>query len=288
MSFEPLRITLKQHKIALGTVQFGLHYGISNTQGVTPLSEVKSILTACREQGVTMIDTASAYGDAEHILGDAGVNEFQVVSKFMPNGGVEEVEKQLAHSLENLGVSRLYGYLAHRPTELLKQPWEWALLQEKKSQGIIQKLGFSLNRPAELHELLDRGYYPDIVQVPYNYLDRRFEADFENLKKAGVEIHTRSAFLQGLFFMDPTKLPDFFEPLKPVLTNLHKTVPNLFGELLKFVIDNTMIDYVVVGVESLNQFNANLKNLLNADKHLGNNNIGINENILIPSNWPKY
>lgn len=277
---------MKINKLALGTVQFGLDYGIANKRGKTPFREIKSILELCRNNGISLLDTASAYGDAEHLMGVAGIADFKVVSKFLPNSGKDALEKQLAATLLNLKTEQLYGYLAHRPVELLKQPWEWTLLQEKKASGTIQKLGFSLEKPTDLHALLDNDLIPDLIQVPYNYLDRRFEADLEILKKEGIEIHARSSFLQGLLFMDPQQLSSFFEPIKPVLADLKKT-PNLIGELLNFVIASGLVDRVIIGVESLAQLQENIKSLAFTGDRLNRQIPTIEEKILIPSNWPK-
>lgn len=277
---------MKGNKLALGTVQFGLDYGISNQFGKTPFSEIRAILDLCRDNGISLLDTASAYGNAEKFIGEAGISDFRVISKFLPNITKQALENQLATTLLNLKTNQLYGYLAHRPRELLKQPWEWEILQEKKVNGTIQKLGFSLDKPLDLHALLENGFVPDLIQVPYNYLDRRFEDDFESLKKGGIEIHVRSSFLQGLFFMDSKQLPSFFEPLKPLLDELKKTT-NLKGELLNFVVGSKFVDRVVIGVESRAQLQENIVSLALAGHRLNPEIPFIEERLLIPSNWPK-
>ncbi|MBL0356343.1 MAG: aldo/keto reductase [Chitinophagaceae bacterium] len=196
-------------KLGLGTVQFGMHYGIANTTGRTATEEVKLILSLALQNGMNILDTASGYGDAEKVLGETGVDGFKIISKFLPADTEVELEKQLATSLNNLKVKRLYGYLAHRPQDLLVNIWQWKYLQEQKVNGVIEKIGFSLNEPSELHQLLSEDFIPDLVQVPYNFLDRRFEKDLVELKRKGTEIHVRSAFLQGLFFTDTDSLSSF-------------------------------------------------------------------------------
>src|SRR5690625_6191821 len=70
-----------RNKIGLGTVQFGMEYGISNQSGQTPPNEVSAILASFRKKGGNLIDTAIAYGSSEIVLGNAGVGEFSVISK---------------------------------------------------------------------------------------------------------------------------------------------------------------------------------------------------------------
>ena len=95
-------------------MQFGTHYGISNEFGKTPAGEVSRILASARDNHITLIDTASAYGDAESVLGRHDIEEFQVVSKFLPVKVNGSIVNQCEDSLGRLGISNLYGYLAHR------------------------------------------------------------------------------------------------------------------------------------------------------------------------------
>ena len=273
-------------KLGLGTVQFGLNYGISNTGGQTPQEEVTRILSVALQHKITTLDTASAYGNAEAVLGEAGAKGFSIVSKFMTPTDGETIAAQLNSSLYNLKQERLYGYLAHRPEELLNKPQLWEELQGFKDSGLIEKTGFSLNRPEELEALLDKGMVPDLIQVPYNYLDGRFEVLMKELHDKGCEIHTRSAFLQGLFFRNPLELPDFFNPIKPILTDLKQESKSLSASLLTYVLEKTFIDKVIIGVENVLQLEQNLNDIVTAPS-LQKNETEVPENILLPVNWPK-
>ena len=271
-------------KVGLGTVQFGLPYGISNKAGQTDSIEVTKILKTAKTYKIQVLDSASAYGNSEDVLGQNDLSSFKMVSKFMPDS-MEDISKQLETSLEKLGIQKLHGYLAHRPLNILENPAQWDKLLEFKSKSKVDKIGFSLNEPMELEQLIDKGYIPDLIQVPYNYFDRRFERYIKNLKKEGCEIHTRSAFLQGLFFMNPHKLDDFFEEVKLPISQLQKK-EFLNGALLKFAVQQPFIDRVIIGVETNKQLVENLTNLELASI-LPELQYKINENILIPSRWPK-
>ncbi len=277
---------MSKHKIGLGTVQFGLPYGISNNWGQTSPEEVKEILILAEKENIDLLDSASAYGNAEEILGKNDLQSFRVVSKFLPTAAGKEIAEQLDHTLNNLGRKSLYGYLAHIPLNLLQTQDDWERLKEFQQQGKVQKIGFSLNEPVELERLLDSGLIPDLVQVPYNYFDRRFEDQIVQLKKNGCEIHTRSAFLQGLFFKDPKDLPEYFQDVKLVLQELQEQKGSLAGKLLKFVLEQSFIDRVIVGVENRNQLEHNLQSVSSEGK-LPELKQVISSNILIPSQWPK-
>ena len=60
-------------KISIGTAQFGLDYGISNQRGKVPFSDVENIIELAYSRGIDKLDTASAYGKSEKVLGEIGV-----------------------------------------------------------------------------------------------------------------------------------------------------------------------------------------------------------------------
>lgn len=271
-------------KFGLGTVQFGLNYGVANKKGQTTVVEVSEILKSAIDNNVSLIDTASAYGNAEEVLGQFDLKSFKVVSKFMPNEHLN-LELSIRQSLEKLKINKLYGYLAHRPLSLLEKN-NWQELNLLKEKGLVQKIGYSLNEPSELETLLDNGYFPNLIQVPYNYFDRRFEEQMKTLKEKGCEIHTRSTFLQGLFFMSADELSPFFNEVKPALRKIQKDHSSIAGRLLNYVLKKEFIDHVIIGVENNNQFLKNL-NSLSETEELKDFNFNFSEKILMPMYWPK-
>jgi aryl-alcohol dehydrogenase-like predicted oxidoreductase len=274
-------------KIGIGSVQFGLPYGISNTTGQTPPDEVAKIFDVAHANGIRIIDTASAYGTSESVIGMLHDNRFLLVSKFMPPHENESIEEQLAKSLSLLQTDSLYGYLAHRPLELLQDPKVWETLQELKVANKIKKIGFSLNTPEEYVTLKAAGFTPDLVQVPFNYFDTRFQDILIELKANGCEIHTRSAFLQGLFFAKPSKLSPFFDALKPKLQYLHEQyTDSLQGALLQYVVQQEFIDVVIMGIETATQLENNIHSLANAPD-LEPLDVAYSNELLMPLHWPK-
>lgn len=275
-----------ESKIGLGSVQFGVFYGISNTQGQTSKEEVEKLMDLALAYGIDLIDTASAYGNAEEVLGSKNIKDFRVVTKFMPPEVNEDVEVQLKESLWKLKLPSLYAYLAHRPLDLYKSPRQWEELVGFKNSGLVEKIGFSLNEPKELELLMDRGFLPDLIQVPFNYFDRRFEESIIDLKEKGCEVHTRSTFLQGLFFANSDNLPSFFDAVKPFIKTFQNSVENLPAALLKFVVEKPFVDKVILGVENCTQLHQNIASLRCAEQ-LPELAFRLPETILMPSHWPK-
>jgi aryl-alcohol dehydrogenase-like predicted oxidoreductase len=281
-------------KIALGTVQFGLDYGISNKNGVPNNDDLKSIFNIAKNSNISILDTANAYGNSEERLGEFSNNEFQIVTKFSKVNSEKELLEQLNNSLKKLKVDKIYGYLAHNADILIENPSFWNVLQEVKTENKIQKIGFSLYYPEQLLKLLELNCIPDLVQLPYSILDRKFEESLSILKHLGTEIHVRSVFLQGLYFMNPNNLPKNLLSFKSTLEEFNKVCEDnkvsIAATALNFVISNPNIDKVVIGVENANQLQSNIDMIIdwkpNEDLFLKIASIQIeDENLLNPSNW---
>lgn len=281
-------------KIVLGTVQFGLNYGINNTSGQVHYEEVCKILKIAQEQGIQTLDTSSAYGTSEMVLGKAlkeSKPQFNIVSKYPMCE--ESVRGTFETSINNLGVEALYGYLVHHFGFYQEHPEIFDEMNALKNEGKIQKVGFSLYSVDELQYLLDNDVNFDILQFPYNIFDKQFEPYMPKLVELGVEIHTRSAFLQGLFFKDTNTLPERLKPLKVYLDGLHDycAIRNLSVEKLAlgYVISNSNVEGGLIGVDNHEQLEANIKvasEKLSQEDIEYINNIDIREKELLnPSNW---
>ena len=281
----------KNSKIALGTVQFGLDYGISNLDGKTSIEEVSKILDTAFNRGLSILDTAQAYGDSETVLGASHGNRFKIITKINPaNEDIGTAEQFVEKSLQKLKIEKLYGMLFHSATSAIQNPRIVSELRGLQEKGIIEKLGFSVYTPHELEQLINLYGQPDIIQVPYSHLDQRFEKIAQVLHLKGVEIHTRSTFLQGLFFNPADGLSEFFGPVVPYLKALKSTFSDegqLAQALLSFCLSKDFIDYVVLGVNNVKQLEENLKATESFSGDLPNPPNNIPENIVLPYLWPK-
>lgn len=276
-----------REKVALGSAQFGFNYGISNQSGKPDLSTVRKILEYAQTVPIRVVDTAGAYGDAEEVLGTLGVSSFQVVSKFMPPSEFGAIGEQLKNSLSKLRISSLYGYMAHRPVSVLANDENWKALCALRDSGAVSKIGFSLNSLEEYALLREKGIVPDLIQVPFNLFDNRFVDAMKELKSKGCEIHTRSAFLQGLFFLPEAEFGDYFLPFREDIISLrNKTGQNLSSALLKYVLHHDFVDSVVLGVQNWEQLEESILGLDEAPA-LDELDKRFPENLLMPSNWPK-
>ena len=240
------------------------------------------------------MDTSEAYGNSENRIADLSNNYFKIITKFPYVNSIEEINLNLNKSLKNLNINKLYGYLAHNPDCLISDPKLWKHLILLKNKGKIEKIGYSIYLPNQLEDLINSNFIPDIVQIPYSVFDRKFEKYFEMLKSFGVEVHVRSVFLQGFYFLNPNKLPRKLLSLKEPLKQFHNICKtqhyDISKVLLDFVIKNKFIDNVVIGVDSVNQLNQNIEKLnqiqISNTVYKEIERIKIKqEHLLNPSNW---
>lgn len=290
-------------KLALGTVQWGMRYGITG-RGQPDSGEVAAILAAARTAGVSLLDTAHAYGSAEQVIGGLPVaaQAFDIVTKTLPLRTPEisaaqcaAVEAALEESLARLHRAAVYAVLAHDAGDLLAPGGDrlWKILERFKSAGKIRRIGVSVYNPDQCRAMA-AAFPIEIVQLPLNIYDQRFLTSgvLDALKARGVEIHTRSAFLQGLLLMPPAELPPHFTTIRDHHTRLEgvfaaQGLSPLTGAL-RFCLDQPLVDRVVVGCETAAQFaqiqaaaTAPAPDVLYSDFALAD------PAILEPSRWPK-
>lgn len=273
-------------KLVLGTVQFGLQYGV-NSAGRPSEEAVKGILAEAAKGGITTLDTSSAYGNSEEILGECVTPEegFRIVSKY-PKGEIS-VREMFNGSLKRLKVDKLYGYLLHHFEVYRNNPKVWDEFIALKESGKVKKIGFSLYTPEELQFILDNKSPFDLIQVPFNIFDKKFLPYMKDLHEKGVEIHVRSTFLQGLFFKDREALPEKLKPMKKYLLQLDefsKQSGLSISEIaLNYNLQNPYIDGVLIGVDNLEQLKMNLASVKDTPVDI---EIEVKEQELLnPVNW---
>ena len=285
-------------KIILGTVQFGLDYGINNNNGKPNFNEVKSIFDYAYNNNINFLDTAEAYGNSHEIIGnyhEDSDNKFQVTTKYcsarldLP----KNISDRINHHLKILNVNNLYCYMFHNYDDFKNYFNLFKLeLLELKNRGIIKKIGVSLHSNHNINDILENKEI-DLIQLPYNLLDNKSKREkvFLKAREKGIEIHTRSTFLQGLFFKDLDTIKGRLGVLKKYLLELKRLVnKNEINSLaLSYVCSNANIDGILLGVDSVSQLKNNLS-CINDDKFkdIIENIDSINvkeENLLNPANW---
>tara|TARA_B110000046_G_C13010955_1_gene406645 strand:- start:205 stop:1071 length:867 start_codon:yes stop_codon:yes gene_type:complete len=255
-------------KLILGTVQMGLNYGINNSFGKISTTESQKILIKAFSSGVTTLDTAESYGTSHQVIGKFHKNnpnyKFEIVTKVPHDIELDSIKTRVKEYLEVLGVNSLEVLMFHSFDSFQNNYKAIHSLVELKLKGLIKHLGVSVYTNDQLEKLLNEDLIT-VVQLPFNMLDNiNVRGDLLNqLKKKGKLIHTRSAFLQGLFFKNTNDKTLVVQKLKPELERLNQIIleSNCSMEelALSYCLIQENIDNVIIGVDSRVQLNESLK-----------------------------
>ena len=261
-------------KLAIGTAQFGMNYGIANSSGQVNKSNVKSILEYARLKGINTLDTAIVYGNSESKLGKVGLKKWNVITKIPAkthsyNSIPDWVEKCLEESLKKLGVDNLYGVLVHNSDKMLSDYNKKMIesLTIAKRKGLIKKVGMSVYDSANIINLIDYINI-DLIQFPFNVFDQSFlrNGTIDYIKKQNIEIHIRSIFLQGLLILEGKDRPSFCKQFNKYFTLWDEwckshSMDKVEGAL-RVAMSLMNVDKIVVGIDNLEQ----LKKLVSISK----------------------
>ena len=281
------------NKLAIGTVQFGLDYGIANQSGQVSEMGVQSILDFAYENEINTLDTAKDYGKSEASIGNylkQTENSWDIITKV---SSAKNVIEQIQDSAEKLTVKPSV-VLAHTAEVYFKESFQLEI-KEAKIKQLIQNFGVSLYSEEELNQVLDSKIKPDVIQLPMNILDTRLYrcGVLSKLFDREIEIHVRSAFLQGLFYLSEAELEDGFKDVIPYLEKLKSISADIgltLSELsLLWLVSLKEVSKIIIGVENVSQLKTHLDTLKkNVDPSVFEEALSIyyeNENILNPSLW---
>jgi len=294
------------NKLCLGTVQFGLDYGINNTQGKPATKDVFAILDEAISRGITCFDTAYAYGTAEELLGQYGINRYdvKVITKLKPNLIQEKnknvskiIEEQIRQSLQRISIEVLDGYLLHTPTDFYN-PYVMDGLASAKEKGLIQKFGVSIYEAGHALDVVKSGSV-DYIQIPYSIFDQRLDQTdfFEIARKNKVTVYGRSTFLQGLILMENLNIPEHLAKVKEYLQQYDEIIKKYGFSRVEaaflFSCTHPGIDYVVFGVDNVEQLQENIllsnkkKDFSACRAEISSRFKEIEKTIIFPSLWSK-
>lgn len=287
--------------LGLGTVQFGMDYGIANELGRTGLADARAIIAMAERNGIFVLDTAAAYGESEATLGACleATQGWRVVTKTPPlraHPGAdarELVRSGLSCSLERLRRRSVYGLLVHHAADLLGPQGEavYSEMKRLKDEGRVSRIGLSAYHGEDVDQALAR-FDIDLVQIPLNVLDQRMVngGQIKRLRRRGVEIHVRSVFLQGLLLIEPGQLHGYFTPISQRLAVWREVLRSeglsAAQGALAFVA-SIGPDVVLIGVDSPEQLASNIRDFALASvSTVDCSRFAIDdEKFVNPSNW---
>ncbi|MDR2392476.1 MAG: aldo/keto reductase, partial [Planctomycetota bacterium] len=192
---------IKRLDAHLSPLGFGVMHLAKNADGGFP-PEVHALLAAALEKGINYFDTGYFYlgGRSEGLIRDALVrryprDSFYIADK-LPGWACKDrgdMERIFNQQLERLGVDSIDFYLLQA---LQRQSWlaicgkgVLDFLDEKRRNGQIRKVGFSMHDTAETLMLIDRAYGWDFAQLQINYYDwitQRAKESYEYLAERDI------------------------------------------------------------------------------------------------------
>jgi len=259
--------------LALGSVQWGLHYGIANQTGQPSTDTVAHILKVARHADISVIDTARAYGSSEEVIGQVADTQWRIVTKCAPdlwtpgistNDALTRLDTSLYQSNSALKRDVLDTVLLHRPEHrTCCNGALWHTLKAHQAQGRIRRLGISALTPQDAWEGLEDPSI-DVMQVACSLLDQRLYRSgfFEQAAERGKEIHVRSIFLQGVAFLDiQADLPSSLMPLQSSLNHIHHVARQCNTQpaaLWMMFARHLPATHLVIGCETVDQLEQNI------------------------------
>lgn len=286
-------------KLALGTVQFGIDYGINSNHNKVKTNEVNDILDFALDNDIKLLDTAPEYGDSELIIGNVSMPDFNIVTKtrhFHKNAikkeDVDLLSADLDQSLHALNRDSIYGLLIHNANDLLKPGADkfFKKLNTLKQEGLISKIGVSVYSDGQIQKIIDR-FDIDIIQLPFNIIDCRLitTGTLEKIYGKGIEIHARSVFLQGLLLMERNSIPKKFDKWNNVwrIWNewLRDNKITALDATIRYALSTPEIEKVLVGVNSKKQLQEIVTSSKGALPNIPNELCIMDDDLLNPSNW---
>jgi len=293
----------KISKLSLGTVQFGLEYGIANEDGKLTQKNVNKIIDYVVQNGINCFDTAPLYGNSEEVLGKALSPDCEkyIISKISSSLFKNSAKSSVENSLKNLNINSLFALLLHDSTQL----YDWntedskvveTLIKEKK----IKYFGVSIYTSKDF-ELAIENDKIDIIQIPFNIFDQRAiqENWLTKAKEKNKLVFIRSIYLQGLFLLDRAKIPQQLKKAHPYLDLLqdYATKLNINKNQLALSFVNTVAGdaLLLFGCDNLKQAQENIlnyNNLIDLDdtiiKKMQQSFKNIDEEIYNPLRWLEW
>lgn len=254
-------------KFILGTAQMGMNYGINNSKGKIAKSEAFEILSYAFQNGIQYLDTAPVYGDAQKIIGQYhranSSKKFNIITKIPANYPIDKLEDLVDSflvemNINSISVLHFHSVKDYRDINLDKKIGIFKNLKRSKK---VQSFGVSIYENTDFDAV--KRTLIEVVQLPFNLLDNKnIRGDLiEKLKQQNYNVHARSVFLQGLFFSDIKKVKSL--EIQKSLLYINDICRNLGCEIeelaLSYCLSQKNVDKILVGVDTLEQLENNIK-----------------------------
>ena len=285
-------------KIVIGTANFNQNYGLINSK-IKNFYEANRILNYCRKKNIKYLDTSFSYNLSKKFINSLNFKDLNIITKIqLPKKNkkifIDDLEKKLIKELKSYKANKFYALLLHNSKDL-KSKYGNQLLKKimyLKKIGLVNKLGVSIYETNELNLILKK-FTPNIIQLPINIIDRRFldKKIILKLRKMKIQIQARSIFLQGILTKNPKTLKSLKnnKRLYEIILSLYnwcaKKNFDLKEACLLFIKKQKSINFLTIGVESLEELKQNLSSLSKNKNFDLSRFVSKNKKIIDPRKW---
>ena len=285
---------LSVSEITLGTVELGLNYGFrdSDHYAKPDRSAGMAVIRHALAKGINLLDTASAYGDAETLIGETGVDCYVATKVTLP-ANPEQVAASIDNSLRLLKKEKLDVLQLHNPTlDTIGDPELIGSLETAVAAGKVGVVGASVYGEELALKALQYPVYR-ALQVPFNLLDQVMtEKVFPQAQSQGVAILIRSVFLRGVLTDRIHAIPERLSPLRVrALAALEgEPVEDLATLAIRFCLSFPAISSLILGIKTVEELDVNLasaaKGPLDAARLDRLRKLSMSDNPLVsPTSW---
>lgn len=294
-------------KLCLGTVQFGISYGLKGRHPPS-LEEAMEMMTYAVANGVDAFDTAVAYGSAEEIVGEfvhrrlCPRDKIQIITKFgmgIFGQGVDasagrKIRDAACRSIKRLRTDYIDAFLCHVPASVYDQNVVEGL-NALKREGLVRHVGITAYEVVDAHACAANPSL-DFLQIPLSVLDQRMTSQkvLDRCEETGTVVHVRSAFVQGLLLMDVNAVPPHLVGCVPALREFTRLCADYGVDrrqvALAYVKRQRGVSDLVFGVhdmvqlqETISDFNANIDIAL-VDE-IASRFSNVDANLFMPNKW---
>lgn len=296
-------------ELCLGTVQFGMDYGVFN-QPKKDIDYCVRCLDYATQNGIHAIDTATAYGIAEEVTGEflkkktVPRNELFLSTKLLPNvldnlnsSDYESViTENIEKSLKTLHTDYIDAYFFHSSRYIFNDEMMEAL-QVVKRKGLAKEVGVSIYYEDEAVVAMNNPMV-QYVQTPYSVFDHRMKKVglFDEEKRGNLLVDSRTTFIKGLIRLQEEEVPDHLAKAKPILRKLDdickETGYSRIELAIGYVKKEQGINHLVFGIRDMEQLKQDIRAfereipqdvLCKLEQEFS----GIDTDIVIPSLWKR-
>jgi aryl-alcohol dehydrogenase-like predicted oxidoreductase len=291
-------------QLILGTSNFGAFYGLGDKKKINGFSNysLNKIAEIANSKNIKLIDTSFNYKNSHEKVAKLKIKNKKIITKISVKKIVNKknfkkiIRDKLIHIKKkyNFQIYALLIHDFHLLTQIESQK-SMMMLNDLKKEKLISNTGVSIYETNELIKIYRKVNF-DIVQLPINVLDNRFEgfkyfSEFKNKNKK-IKIIARSCFLQGILSTNkkiPYNLKIFNNCIEAWKKWCDKKHLNYAEACMHYLKNKKYIDFIIVGFDNESQLKYLVKNFYKKTININyNSRISLKNNVILdPRKWKK-